>query len=61
MGSYNEFLGILADNDKRKHLEALSEAVADTDEIYQRARTLSHQFRDGLAIQLCPKMALSQS
>ncbi len=30
------------------HLEDLTEANADTDEIYQRARGLSHTFRDGL-------------
>ena len=46
--SYNEFLGILADGDRRRHLENLSEASAETDEIYQRARQLSHSFRDGL-------------
>jgi hypothetical protein len=44
----NEFLGILADSDKRKHLEQLTEAAAEADEIYQTARKLSHQFRDGL-------------
>jgi predicted nucleotidyltransferase len=47
-GAYNEFLGILADDAKRKHLEELREADADSDEVYQQARILSHQFRDGL-------------
>lgn len=46
--SYNEFLGILADKTNRDHLESLTESDADKDPIYQRARDLSHSFRDGL-------------
>lgn len=46
--SYNEFIGILADDDKRQHLENLAEGDGDSDELYQSARTLSHVFRDGL-------------
>jgi len=46
--SYNGFLGILADDQSRGHLENLTEDHADKDEIYQRARQLSHVFRDGL-------------
>ena len=46
--SYNEFLGIVADEQSRGHLEALTEDRADHDAIYQRARQLSHSFRDGL-------------
>ena len=46
--SYDEFLGILADEDSRRHLDTLMESNADDDEIYQRARRLSHSFRDGL-------------
>jgi predicted nucleotidyltransferase len=46
--SYNEFLGILADDQTRLHLESLTEDQADNDEIYQGARRLSHSFRDGL-------------
>jgi hypothetical protein len=38
----------LADSRNRAHLEALTEEQADEDEIYQRARQLSHTFRDGL-------------
>ncbi len=46
--SYNGFLGILADDQSRSHLESLTEDRADEDEIYQRARQFSHSFRDGL-------------
>jgi predicted nucleotidyltransferase len=49
IGSYNEFLGILADPNQRQHLETLSEEQAETDKIYQGARHLSHTFRDGLS------------
>jgi predicted nucleotidyltransferase len=48
LNSYDEFVGILSDEKARKHLEELKEADADEDEIYQRARDLSHTFRDGL-------------
>jgi predicted nucleotidyltransferase len=48
LNSYDEFVGILSDATERTHLEELTEANADTDEIYQRARKLSHTFRDGL-------------
>ncbi|MBK5291133.1 MAG: hypothetical protein JJE04_05465 [Acidobacteriia bacterium] len=46
--SYDEFIGILADDQSRTHLETLTEDRADEDEIYQRARQLSHSFREGL-------------
>jgi hypothetical protein len=46
--AYDEFLGILLNSDQRKHLEKLSEAEADSDPIYQKARETSHRFRDGL-------------
>jgi hypothetical protein len=46
--SYNGFLGILADDQSRGHLESLTEDLADKDEIYQQARLFSHSFRDGL-------------
>jgi predicted nucleotidyltransferase len=49
IGSYNSFLGILADQSQRKHLEDLLEERAETDETYQNARRLSHAFRDGLS------------
>jgi hypothetical protein len=48
LNSYDEFIGILSDAEARAHLEQLTEADADADEIYQRARSLSHTFRDGL-------------
>lgn len=49
LDSYDEFIGMLADEGIRTHLENLTEDRADHDEIYQRARQLSHTFRDGLA------------
>ena len=48
LGSYDEFLGILADDEKRNRLESLTEDEAETDEVYQMARRFSHAFRDGL-------------
>jgi predicted nucleotidyltransferase len=48
--SYDEFVGILADAEMRGRLEELSETEANEDKVYQRARTLSHSFRDGLQI-----------
>jgi predicted nucleotidyltransferase len=48
LNSYDEFVGILSDAEARTHLEQLTEADADADDIYQRARGLSHMFRDGL-------------
>ncbi len=47
-GSYDGFVGILSDEEKRRHLEELVEEDGDADELYQSARTLSHTFRDGL-------------
>lgn len=46
--SYDEFLGILADDESRDHLESLAEDQADNDKVYQRARLLTHSFRDGV-------------
>ena len=48
LGSYDEFLGLLEDEKCRLHLDGLIENEADEDETYQRARRLSHAFRDGL-------------
>src|SRR5205807_3314609 len=48
LNSYDEFVGILADETKRTHLENLKEEDADRDALHQRARLLSHVFRDGL-------------
>ncbi len=46
--AYDEFVGILADDTQRKHLDKLGEEEAENDEIFQRARGVSHDFRDGL-------------
>jgi predicted nucleotidyltransferase len=48
LGSYDGFVGMLSDDVKRTRLEKVTEEEADTDETYQRARALSHTFRDGL-------------
>lgn len=58
---YNEFLGILADSEKRKRLDALSEEDSVSDEVYQSARRLTHRFRDGLlAFFFDPKSELDE-
>ena len=46
--SYDGFLGLLARPDARKRLEAVTEEEASSDETFQNARSLSHNFRDGL-------------
>lgn len=46
--SYDRFIGVLADSEKRTHLDKLPEEQADNDEVYQAARQDSHDFRDGL-------------
>ena len=46
--SYNEFLGMLASSEQRNHLEFLVEEDAESDDLFQKARGLSHTFRDGL-------------
>ncbi|MBV8846113.1 MAG: nucleotidyltransferase domain-containing protein [Bryobacterales bacterium] len=48
VGSYNDFIGMLADDGVRSRLENLTEERADVDDFYQHARHLSHTFRDGL-------------
>jgi predicted nucleotidyltransferase len=48
LDSYHGFLGVLADDDSRKHLEQLVPEREPTDRIYQDLRELSHEFRDGL-------------
>lgn len=47
-GSYDEFLGLLASPETRERLEAITEDQAESDETFERARSLSHTFRDGL-------------
>ena len=46
--AYDGFLGILADSRQREQLEKLEPSQYDTNEIFQRGRKLSHDFRDGL-------------
>lgn len=46
--AYDEFLGLLTDSGQRDRLEKLSEADADSDPLYQKARKTSHRFRDSL-------------
>jgi hypothetical protein len=48
LGSYDRFLGMLGDEEQRRHLEVLSEAEAEMDSIFQSARRLTHDYRDGL-------------
>src|SRR6266540_179072 len=48
--AYDGFLGTLADDEKRKHLEHLHPDQQDADLTYQHLRRLSHQFRDGLLV-----------
>jgi hypothetical protein len=48
LGSYNEFIGILADPEQREHLETLPDERSGSDRVFQRARDLSHAYRDGL-------------
>ena len=47
-GAYDDFLGLLADHNSRKHLEDLPENEAKDDPVYRRARDISHRFRDAL-------------
>jgi hypothetical protein len=48
LNSYDGFVGVLADEKQRTHLEDLKEEDADADPHYQHIRKLSHTFRDGL-------------
>jgi len=48
LDAYDGFVGVLADGDKRERLEQLTEDEANSDEVYQTTRRLSHAFRDGL-------------
>lgn len=47
-GVYDEFLGMLHDEDIRKHLKELPASEADTDDRYQRVRDLGKQFQEAL-------------
>jgi predicted nucleotidyltransferase len=48
LDAYDGFLGILADPEKRNRLEAVDSDHYESDEVFQEARRLSHDFRDGL-------------
>ena len=47
-GAYDEFLGMLHDEEIRKHLKSLSGTAADGDAVYQRVRDLGNEFQDAL-------------
>jgi hypothetical protein len=48
-GAYDEFLSILDDEEKRQHLDGLSQPdLVATDPVYQRVRELGHEFQGAL-------------
>jgi len=46
--SYNDFLACLNDTEKRDHLKNLDFSKATSDELFQKVRSISDNFRDGL-------------
>jgi hypothetical protein len=46
--AYDTFIGTLADEEKRKHLEALQQDEIDNSPVFRDVRKASHAFRDGL-------------
>lgn len=48
LGSYDEFLGILSDPERRATLETLKLDDAIKNSVWQQARTASHRFRDAV-------------
>jgi predicted nucleotidyltransferase len=46
--AYEEFLGVLSDQSKRKHLEALTPDQLESDPLYAEARKISHRFADAV-------------
>ena len=48
LGAYDGFLGILADQEKRKHLETLDPCSIDGDSLFNEGRKLSHDFNSGI-------------
>lgn len=46
--SYDSFLVILSDKHSRSELDQIPRRDTDKSEVFQRVRTLSHEFRDGL-------------
>ncbi len=47
-GAYNEWLGLLGDDSKRKHLEQVSHADAKGDETFNQVREIGAKFARGL-------------
>lgn len=47
-GAYDDFLGLLHDENRRKHLKKLKSEDADTDAEYQRVRDMGMRFQDAL-------------
>ena len=46
--AYDEFLGVLGDQEKREHLDKLSPGTEDGDPTFRQLRVASHSFRDAL-------------
>ena len=46
--AYDEFLGILSDSEKRKHLDKLVAGSEMDDPVYRQMQHVSHSFRDAL-------------
>jgi predicted nucleotidyltransferase len=46
--SYDEFIGLLSDKDKREELENISPETTGKNELYEHARRLGHTFQSGL-------------
>ena len=46
--AYDEFVAMLADREKRRHLDDLEPTNFEEDSVFTEARTLSRQFRDAL-------------
>ena len=46
--SYDRFLAVLSDEEKRDRLEKLSESQSSTDEVYQDVRQASRDFQGAL-------------
>jgi hypothetical protein len=59
--AYDEFLGILADVEKRKRLDELTYEQLDGDPLFREARLVSYRFRDAVgAIFLRPDNLLGE-
>jgi hypothetical protein len=46
--AYEDFLGVLSDQSKRKHFENLTPDQLESDPLYAEAREISHRFRDAV-------------